>query len=343
MKKVKIKTLLFIVLVSTISCGQNKKENNMGNLDFKEKLYEIVENSTKYKKASLFLFDYSHSQVNIEVLVNDKLLSKSSIHNKQEQGYKFMNHLLSKKNKKQLVKLRITSLDKLSNFDKHNSYFSFNLSEMNRLEWSNDNFENQNYFIKYSNYGFKKDSKGELIRDLNGDVIRKDNLDNLNVFEKEFEFEAEMPFENEALQNSKDLREIDSTILEQKVLGQYHAFIKSVKNKDEDTYWEMYYNKVAYFAKANFFTEKDIDDLIKEGEMYYTMMSYQPIENYEMVFYDEGRLVCFESKSNDLEFKGKSPLIATAVNPNDPKDVFRNPIQFYFYMPKDSNELQIMY
>ncbi|WP_438710425.1 hypothetical protein ACSTS3_15930 [Aquimarina muelleri] len=342
MKKTKIIVLLIVVLINAMSCGQNKKGKNMNYIDYKEKLKNLTTSKDYLNNIPFYLLGYNFTKSFIHIEINGKLFVKDYKRSTKIQGYHFVNQFLNQKRKQKInVKIYPSKSDLFDEF----SNFRINLSMLpSKKAWDNVNFTEQHYLIEYNTDDLtgEKDEDGFPLTE-NGKFKRKINIEGLPYFEKEFEFEAEMPFENEALQNSKDLREIDSTILEQKVLGQYHAFINSVKNKDENTYWEMYYNKVAYWAKANFFTEKDIDDLIKEGEMYYNMMSYQPIENYELVFYDEGRLVCFESKSNDLEFKGKSPLIATAVNPNDPKDVFRNPIQFYFYMPKDSNELQIMY
>ncbi len=326
----KIRIALIIIIISTISCGLNKKEKKMNNIDYKEKLYDLSTNESFLNDFPFYFIKINSSSISCKTTINNVLFKKYYSYSKDLQGIHFINHYIKNKNK---IKLHIAPVyDTI--FEKTNDFINIKVykSPSKKIYTEDDFFTSAEEVINFDTYAPSNKKK-----------IIYENIEGLPYFEKEFEFEAEMPFENEALINSKNLQEIDKKVLEQKVLKQYQRFVNSVKNKDENTYWELYYHKVAYFAKANFLTEEEIEDLIKEGEIYYEKMSYQPIENYEMVFYDEGRLVCFESKSNELEFKGKSPLIATAVNPNDPNDVFRNPIQFYFYMPKDSNELKIMY
>ncbi|MBL4745729.1 MAG: hypothetical protein JKY08_05125 [Flavobacteriaceae bacterium] len=334
----KIKTLLFIMLIVIISCGQNTKDKNR--IDYKQELKELAVNKEDVKGNSIFFVEYRSTKCRIEIYVNDKLLVKSYKYFRDSQGNKYINQFLLK-SKNQKVKINIYPT-KGDVFDKHSS-FRIELSFLTKELLLSERFDEQDYFIEYSTDVLKKNTDGSPFLDDDNSFVRKVNIEGLSYFEKEFEFDAEIPFENEALQNSKDLRKLNTHALEQKVLAQYQAFANSVKNKNEQMYWEMYYNKGAYFVKANLFTKEDIEDFIKEGELYYNKMTYPAIENYELVFYDEGRLVCFESKSSDLEFRGKSPLIATAINPKDSSDVFRNPIQFYFHMHKDSTALKPMY
>ncbi|MBL4745726.1 MAG: hypothetical protein JKY08_05110 [Flavobacteriaceae bacterium] len=337
MKKVKIKRLLFIVLIITISCGQNKKNREMVN--YKKEIRKLA--TYELISSPLYLIRHSISGGLLEISINKKIILKNHEFSVKSQKHEFINHLL-KRNNKQEVSIKM--FPPVSEKFDSNSSFSLELSKFESKDnwdnWIDDN--QQTIILKYNTNDVKKKPNGFPLTE-NGKFRRKVNIEGLLYFEKKIEFEAEMPFENEVLLNGKELSKLDSKTLEEKVLLEYQRFANSVENKEENIYWKMYYSKIAYFSKANFLTKKDIDDLIKEGEMYYNKMSYLPIENYEMKFYDEGRLVCFESKSNELEFKGKSPLVATAVNPKNPSDVFKNPVQFYFYMPKDSDELKIMY
>lgn len=310
--------------------------------NFKEKLISLISSEDYLNNVPIYLFGYNFTKSFLKIEINGKLFVKNHKKNIQLQGYHFINQFLIKEGK-QKIKVKIFPV-KSNVFDEF-SNFSINLSKLpSKKAWVDVNFIEQKYLIEFDTDELtgKKDEDGFPLTE-NGKFVRKTNIQGLPYFEKEFEFEASMPFENEALLNSKDLRKLDRALLVQKVLNKYQSFANSVNNKDEQTYWEMYYYKVAYFARANFSTKDDIKDLIKEGELYYNKMTYPTIENYELVFYDEGRLVCLESKSSDLEFRGKSPLIATAINPKDSRDVFRNPIQFYFHMPKDSTTLKPMY
>lgn len=89
---------------------------------------------------------------------------------------------------------------------------------------------------------------------------------------------------------------------------------------------------------------ESLEDVVRQSELLLQQAHFPTIDNnYNVVFYDQGRLVCFESKSQERDLKEKSPLIATAINPNNPNDIYKKPIQFYFYMSKDSNELKPMY
>ena len=214
----------------------------------------------------------------------------------------------------------------------------------NRSVFRKDKWVGKRELLNYKTNEFARDSTGDFAVDSAGETIgyiKDKRLEGKVYDEKEFEFKADFDIENKELSKAKDLRKLDRDSLKQKVLNKYQRFANSVNDKNKEVFWEMWYNKIKDVVKNNYFLEKDINDVVEEAESIYSQAKFLPIENYEMIFYDEGRLVCFESTVDDLKLKGKSPLIGTAKQHDG--SVYKKPIQFYFYMPKDSNELQIMY
>lgn len=332
-----MKNLLLLFLILNISCNS---QNNTRMTDYKNKILEINKDVEGINNKPLYNFNYSYSGCQIEILINDKLILK-------EFGYNIgayytpipINHFLLKNNPqkvKVIVKpLGSDYLTEQSSFNIGISYFS---DKNTRTEYDKDE---DKYFL------FQFDTDETITSD---GFERKVNIEDLTHYEKEFEFDSNIHIENDFLANAKDLRNLDRDSLHKKVLGMYQEYGNSINDKIEEVFWKLMYGKVSHFTKSNYLlitdsiNNIDLESIIKEAEAIYSQANFPPIGNdYEMIFYDSGKLVCFESTVDDLKLKGKSPLIATATNPNDPKDIYKKPIQFYFYMPKDSNELQIMY
>lgn len=329
--------LLLLTIVLQSCNSQNNKRMNQ--IDYKEKLLDLAIHKPN---KPIYLYGFNYSNVNIEVYFNNQLFFKSYWRGGETDENHFVNHLLST-NKKQKLKIIVKPVnDSVFNFQ---SYYSFYLYELpNRSVFRKDEWLGKRELLNYKTDEFARDSTGGFSVDSEGETIgyiKEKRLEGKTYNEKEFEFKADFNIENEELNNAKDLRNLDWDSLQQQVLAEYKRFTNSVDDKKEEVFWGMWYNKIKNVTKYNYFIERDINDVIEEAEAIYSQANFLALENYEMRFYDQGRLVCFESTVDDLKLKGKSPLIATAKQRDD--SIYKLPIQFYFYMPNDSDELKIMY
>ncbi len=335
---IKLKLILLALILFHVGCKPQSKENK-NDMNYKERLREVNKDVEDIDNKPLYNFHYSYSGCQIEILINNKLILKEFGYNTGAYYTPISIHHLFVKEKTQKIKVIVKPLidEELTN----QSSFRIGVSYFKNRALRNNYHQNEDSFFLFQ---FNTDET------INFESFeRKINIEGLSYFEKEFQFKTDDIFiKNDFLTNAQDLREVNQDSLKQKVLNQYNKFANSVNNKKEEIFWENWYNKTNYLIEANYLVPInelgiiDIESIIKEAKTIYTQANFPLIEdNYEMIFYDNGKLVCFESKKEDLRLKGKSPLIGTAEQHDG--SLYKKPFQFYFYMPKDSNELKIMY
>ena len=83
------------------------------------------------------------------------------------------------------------------------------------------------------------------------------------------------------------------------------------KERDLDGIAQFSFNKMKDQAIAQYFDEEEVqegwEELISIAGA--DNLEFYPLENYELVFYGEGRLVGLKSKKKDKGFRGASALL----------------------------------
>ncbi len=169
------------------------------------------------------------------------------------------------------------------------------------------------------------------------------------VIDLEWTFEVEIPYSLEVWSNTKDLTKLDKEELEKKVVTKFNEyrnmlnfgnasmFMKEQEKSNLEVFKSLYYSNetIRQELGTSFFElQKNI------------MMS---LENYEMKFYGNGRLVTLERKdiktiianTKKINIFGKSALLAYRDEPLE-----EDGISFYYdyvllMMKNGSNELEI--
>ncbi|GGX32400.1 hypothetical protein [Aquimarina muelleri] len=343
--KTAILTILLFVLF-TIGCKPQNKES-MNTIIYKEKFINLYEEVKTKPEPPLYIYEFNYSDVNIEIYINNKLFFKSYAYSDETQNYQLINHYLNNE-LTQKLKIVVKPLD--GELFSEQSYFTFRLSSFEKKSYYDDDiWDNEQKIINYSTDEFGRDSNGDFAVDKDGNTIgyiKEKRLEGKPYFEKEFEFEASIPFKlPNVLETSKDLRKLDTVVLKKQVVTYFNRFIKSVNNSDDDAFfWETMYRKAYLECMANYRSEEEINELYENAEFVFSdkRVTFLPLEDYEMVFYNEGRLVTLESTSSDLKKKGKSVLNLELRQ--EGKEVKKsNKMQFYFHIPKDSKELEVIF
>lgn len=337
--------LLSLILFHTGCKPQNKEK--MNDINYRERfetLYKEVENNPE---PPIYIYNFGFSNANIEMYINDKLFLKSYSYVDGIQE----NHLINpyfKNTSKQKIKIIAKPLNK-DTFDAQSS-FSIDLTYLEKKSYyDKDIWDNEQKILNYSTDEFARDSNGDFAVDKDGNTIgyiKEKRLEGKPYFEKEFEFEASIPFKlPNVLETSKDLRKLDTVVLKKQVVTYFNRFIKSVNNSDDDAFfWETMYRKAYLECMANYRNEEEINELYENAEFVFSdkRVTFLPLEDYEMVFYNEGRLITLESTSSDLKKKGKSVLNLELRQ--EGKEVKKsNKMQFYFHIPKGGKELEVIF
>lgn len=161
----------------------------------------------------------------------------------------------------------------------------------------------------------------------------------LPYFEKEFEFDAEVPYQFVGWSTSKDLTKIPD--IEQKVMNKYEEIKKLLAAKNYSAFAKMKNKKdvemnTSFYLKPNEVAEGDAFDREAFTEK---NAEVQPFTNTKVVFYGNGRLVTLEN-TDDKGSALRTKIKHVSADGKVKEEVIKFPI--LFHIPKNSDELEII-
>lgn len=150
-------------------------------------------------------------------------------------------------------------------------------------------------------------------------------------------FQADVPYNLKGWKEGEDLSKMDPKKLEQQVLNQFKTFGGWIQNGNLDKIAEAKLNAEKEEAQALFFTKSLNDQYINDFITSWGRknLKVEPIENYSLQFYGDGKIVSLVSNA----YK-KSPLWASFKNENDEANY--TIYSLYFYIPKGKTELEVI-
>ena len=284
--------LTLFLLLSLQSCSQKTMITQNPNITADNLVEEIAKQVKHYPSEPQYVMHYFNGVCNFEIYINDLKIVKSFNNESFKTSERINPFLLSKNNQLKIILYPRDSVNKLDlqaglNL-KVNSYentdrFSIEKQQSNLFIYQTP--EDENGFFKYAGKEY---------------------------FEQTVTFTLpEVPYKIEGWKDSQDLRNFDKKLLEQKVLQAYQMIQKSFKERDLDKIAQFSYNKMKDQAIAQYFDKEEVqegwEELISIAGA--DNLEFYPLENYELVFYGEGRLVGLKSKKKDKGFRGSSALL----------------------------------
>ncbi|TRX37437.1 hypothetical protein FNW52_05605 [Flavobacterium sp. ZT3R18] len=333
------KALVYLALIASLnSCSQKKeqlKEINM-NITSDNIADKITEQVKHYPKEPIYYLYASNSLCIYEILVNDYPIHKNYKY-EQEATPIYINKAILKSGRQKIT------------YRLYPAPAEFN--------GGSDVFDLDTKFdVKVCKQDLKRSGSHEVIKEEKtpikeikvGDGENEKEIEFVGkgkkYYEYSFYFDAEVPYENEGWSNGEDLREIDQNLLKEWVLKFYLSRKKEIDNKDLDAIARLAYLPL----KEQFISEYSETDRIKKGWNEYVAtyknMTYQfqPFENYKMVLFGEGKIVCLRQISTDVRLREKSALWGKYKDENgNTRGDFHN---LYLYLPLNGNlsDLQVI-
>lgn len=133
----------------------------------------------------------------------------------------------------------------------------------------------------------------------------------LSYYEYTVEFDANVPYEQSpSLETAVDLRTIDKEVLEKKTVEAYKYFGKLVSDRNKDQYFALVFNSDRRQVQSEYYTPEHLKENGKDDLFYFDNPSFklEPLENYAMKIYGDGKLVCLEHTSTDKRLQGRSSI-----------------------------------
>ena len=313
--------LTLFLLLSLQSCSQKTIITQNPNITANNLVEEIAKQVKHYPSEPQYVMHYFNGVCNFEIYINDFKVVKSFNNESFKTSERINPFLLSKNNQLKIILYPRDSVNKLNlqaGLDlKVNSYentdrFSIEKQQSNLFIYQTP--EDENGFFKYAGKEY---------------------------FEQTVTFTLpDVPYKIEGWKDSQDLRNFDKKLLEQKVLQAYQTIQKSFKERDLDKIAQFSYNKMKDQAIAQYFDEEEVqegwEELISIAGA--DNLEFFPLENYELVFYGEGRLVGLKSKKKDKGFRGASALLCKFKR--EGKSVGAE-LDYLLHIPKGKTEFEI--
>ena len=313
--------LTLFLLLSLQSCSQKTMITQNPNITADNLVEEITKQVKSYNYEPIYQVDFEFGHCYIELYINDVLAYK----NYGEGGsssFTINSYILNLPIQK--IKLKMYATDVLGKFLSNSAVKleigSYDNQNKFSIEKQQDNLfayhtpEDENGFFKYAG---------------------KEYFEQIVTFTL-----PDVPYTIEGWKDSQDLRKFDKKLLEQKVLQAYQMIQKSFKERDLDKIAQFSYNKMKDQAIAQYFDEEEVqegwEELISIAGA--DNLEFFPLENYELVFYGEGRLVGLKSKKKDKGFQGASALLCKFKRERKWVGV---ELDYLLHIPKGKTEFEI--
>jgi len=319
--------LLSLLIVCFCACSQN---NKMSNLTSKNYIEIIMNNTKRYTYEPMYYLTYEQNVCYSEILVNDIPVNKN-FKEIVDGGTISINRYIFKSGL-QKVTFRLYSIGKNKDFEF--STFTDDTDMKIEIEESDNT---------------KRDLKGKEIftyitpfmtfKNADGYERTKFEASGKEYYEASFTFNATVPYEFNSLDKAQDLSKWKKDILEKKVVDFYKNQWKIINEKREDNYFSYLELKEKESCQSMFNNKSELQDILESYQEAFTIKDYnlQPLVNYKLQLYGDGKIVCLELTSLEPKMRGKSALWAK-FDKNRTADF----LKYYLYMPKGGTEFEII-
>ncbi len=330
--------LLVVWCVSVSACAQKQKETYLSmnvrnkNITFNN----VVENTFKhvkfYNKQAMYFIRPIQNNCKYEILVNDYPICDEFESLEILATPVEINDAILKSGEQTLT-VRMYPLGNLlkDNYDTGNTITTLLDNTSMKIE-----------VVKYDAYNIShqlSDEKTVLTHySPTKEGTKKFKGSGLPYYEYTFSFNAEVPYKNEGWLNGEDLTKFDKNELENQVVKIYNDFKSIHKNNDIDNFTRLGYDFILRSCVAYYRDENYIKNLWDEHiePLSFKNKEYQKVENYEMKFYGNNRIVCLKFLNNesiDFRLRRESAFWFKYDNGDGIRGWFSN---IYLYIPKGS-------
>ncbi len=284
-------------------------QTNKTNMELTKK--EILDNAKTYKIRPYYTIKLQIQACDFELLLNDIPVFNYSVKGGMTNEIPLNCYIL--KSGEQNLKIKLTPI-------------SNQLQLSQQIDLSFD--------VGYNNIVGEK-SLDQYIQSAKFQLPQEIKDKKLPYFEIKIPFNADVPWNyNYILEDAQDLSK-QSDLLNQTVNNFYHI----LETKDSKKYFELMKESLKLQSDVEFMSRKETEKLLNDLDLSQIKKLY-PLENYEIKFYANNKLVRFVSKTKDKD--GNQYLYKYTVPPLiEGKLDGEGSFNYLFYLPKDKRELEV--
>ena len=327
------------VLVAFQSCSQPTPVNQNPNITADNLVEEIAKQVKNYPSERIYGLGYSNDNCYFDMFINDikvhtfpgrGLIGSTAVE---------VNQLLPHSGKYTIS---------------YKMYPLYTLEEEGKTVTLNTLVDSSYVALEVYSYNLKDKNEGDLfyakygtpniaIKNAQGDTIYKFAGSGKTYYEGSFEVELDVPYQLQPpFATAQDLRKMDQKLLMTKLLAKYKEVWQIYKNRELDNIARLEYDSLKDLFISHYATPKTIKenwaviyDNYKNGTF-----EIQPIENYKLEFFADGKLAALMLDTKDNKIRGNTVLWAKLIYENGE---FGMPVFFnrYFYIPQGEAEFKV--
>jgi len=334
-----MKHIIFTLLVLTAfhSCSQPTPVNQNPNITADNLVEEIAKQVKNYPSEKIYGLGYSNNNCYFDMFVDGirayrypgRGVVGSTAIEINELLFHSGKHTISYK-MYPLYTLEERGVTTTQNTLVDNSYvaldvYSYNLKDKNARD------------ISYAEYT----TPNIAIKNAQGDTISyKFAGAGKTYYEGSFEVELDVPYQLQPpFTTAQDLRKMDQKLLMTKLLAKYKEVWQIYKNRELDNIARLEFDMLKDYAISHYATKEVIK---KNWDFLYdnyknTSFEMQPLANYKLEFFADGKLVALMLDTKDNKIRGNTALWIKL------KDEENTPVFFnrYFYIPQGETEFKV--
>ena len=334
-----MKHIIFTLLVLTAfySCSQLAPVNQNPNITADNLVEEIAKQVKHYPSEKIYGIDYSNDNCYFDMFIDNIKVPYNRGRGIITGGAIDVNELLPHSGKYRisykmypLYTLEERGVTITQNTLVDNSYvtlevYSYNLKDKNARD------------ISYAEYT----TPNIAIKNAQGDTISyKFAGAGKTYYEGSFEVEVDLPYQLQPpFATAQDLRKMDQKLLMTKLLAKYKEVWQIYKNRELDNIARIEFDNLKNLFVS---TYADIETIRENWNAYYEIykkapLEMQPIANYKLEFFADGKLVALMLDTKDNKIRGNTALWIKL------KDEENTPVFFnrYFYIPQGETEFKV--
>ena len=294
---------------------------------------EIVKNIKHYPSERIYKMRYSNYYTFFDIRIEDRIAYSYFDNEEASSSSAFEFNANIKKTGKYRIFYKMYPVGKINNevFStlRDNSYLDFTIKS---YDLKNENADDITYF----NYKTPMDS----IKISEKYSEEKFVGAGKTYYEGSFDVNVEVPYEiHPVYEKAKDLRKMDNKELQAKLLQAYQQVWNIYNNKEYDNIARISFDTWKDEFASLYKTDKEVSETWSTFLSIYKSDSFemQPLEDYKLEFFANGKLVALMSTNDDFRNRGNTALWAK-VNHEGLRPFF---INRYFYIPEGETEFKV--
>jgi len=320
--------LIVSLLIGLIGCSQENKKSMNTDINSSNITEKVAEQVKRFPKEPVYQVFVKNSLCVYELLVNDYPIANEREYGQLMTPFTINNAIL--KSGKQKITLRLYPAP--AEYSRSGDVLSPNVSCNLEIEYV-DKKDPEYKYIPVTK--FELPTKDRMAGRDNDIAVPEFEGAGKKYYEITYEFDAQIPYENEGWSKGQDLTKLDQKLLEKKVVEFYNDYKDIYSNNKADLLAKHEYSSLVRDAIAEYMEKKDVRKIWEENIFKLSVKKEWLPFNYKIKYYGNGKIISLLQKSeSDNRLIGESALAFTYKKNNSTNGRF---IGVYLYLPEGKN------